>query len=158
LRDEEGGYDSSSFSSSLGPINDGSAQTATTPIVVAWRALSACDGLSGAPLGSAVKDGFDTTVAWLCCTVTFGGQVVVEQAELRRESSKAQGPFEIALTDFDSRPPGYESEENDMMTFPKPIPEVIAVLRSVMDTDDGVITKGMMRFRRFELKNFYEAL
>lgn len=112
--------------------------------MVAWRALSACDGLSGAPLGSAVKDGYDTTVAWLCCAVTFGGQVVVEQAEQRLASSNQaqQGPFEIVPTDFDCRPPGYESEESEMATFPKPIPEVVAVLRSVMDTGDDVIGKG----------------
>ena len=38
-----------------------------------WKSLACCDGLlCGHNLGHTVKEGFDCTISWLCCTVVFG--------------------------------------------------------------------------------------
>ena len=117
-------------------------------VVNAWRALASCDGLTGSPLGSPVKQGFDWTLAWLCSALTYGGQVVVQNAERRlsigtRNSDNAGNdktdPIVITPTDFDCRPEGYASQENEMMTHPKPIPEVIANLHRILDNGDSTL-------------------
>jgi hypothetical protein len=104
-----------------------------TALVNAWKVLACCDGLCGSPLGAAVKQGYDWTLTWLCCTLTFGGQVVVNSAEKRDTSSEQ---LVIAASDFDSRPVGYQNEENDMTVHPKPIPEVLETLKKLVQADD----------------------
>lgn len=106
----------------------------TTGLVNAWKSLASCDGLCGAPLGGAVKQGYDWTLTWLCSTLTFGGQLVANAAEKRLGSSEAV--LQISPLDFDCRPSGYQREENEMMVHPKPIPEVLATLRSLVETGD----------------------
>ena len=102
-------------------------------LVAAWKSLACCDGLCGAPLGAAVKQGYDWTLVWLCCTLTFGGQIVAAAAEKRQGSSDV---LQISALDFDCRPHGYQKEENEMMVHPKPIPEVISSLRSLVAMND----------------------
>lgn len=102
-------------------------------LVTAWKSLACCDGLCGSPLGAAVKQGYDWTLIWLCSTLTFGGQIVAGAAEARQGRSDT---LQISPLDFDCRPAGYQREETDMMVHPKPIPEVIATLKSVVERND----------------------
>lgn len=115
------------------------------PLVMeAWRTIACCDGLTGAPLGVSVKRGFDSTVAWLCSCLTFGGQAIVAVAERRTQNdgrSLDRGPLEIVDADFDTRPPGYVQQERDGMVHPKPIPEVVERIVFYLESGDEVISK-----------------
>jgi len=129
--DEEQGFEVDHDGNSSS--NNGSSQqqgNGETALVNAWKVLACCDGLCGSPLGAAVKQGNDWTLTWLCCTLTFGGQEVVSSAEKRSGTSSEQ--LTIAASDFDSRPNGYQTEENEMMVHPKPIPEVLATLKKLL--------------------------
>ena len=101
-------------------------------IVDSWRILSSADGLCGSTLGMVVKNGYDWTSTWLACTLTFGGQSVVRAAE-KRLGPVHSADFVISPVDFDSRPADYEDDESDMMMHPKPILEVVAALKSLLD-------------------------
>jgi pimeloyl-ACP methyl ester carboxylesterase len=109
------------------------------PIYLVWRQLGCLEGLCGSALGIAVKGGFDTTVAWLCNTLTFGGQTVVEAMEHRHKWSdeeaynKLNELGDVQPSDFDCRPPGYEKQESETVVHPKPIPEVVTDLKSIME-------------------------
>ncbi|KAG7338807.1 hypothetical protein IV203_026277 [Nitzschia inconspicua] len=108
------------------------------PIYLVWKYLGCCEGLCGSALGITVKGGFDTTVAWLCSTLTFGGQTIVEAMEHRhrwsddeaRSKMNELGPVEPS--DFDCRPPGYEQQESETVVHPKPIPEVVDNLKKIL--------------------------
>jgi len=121
-----------------------------SPIFQVWKFLGTCEGLCGAALGIAVKGGYDVTVAWLCCLLTFGGQTVVEGIEHRHKWTDDQARTSLAQlgnvvpTDFDCRPPGFESQESGMTVHPKPIPEVIEGLKSIIQENpaDAVLTDG----------------
>lgn len=102
-------------------------------LVTAWKMLACCDGLSGSTLGAAVKNGYDCVVSWLCCTVTYGGQVVATAAQRRLASSDV----DVIAADFDSRPAGYQLEESDVLIHPKPIPEVIDALKRCLESGDN---------------------
>jgi len=118
-------------------------------ILEAWKALACCDGLVGAPLGIAVKRGFDSTVAWLCATVVFGGQTVVSAAENRlrqKGPTLDSGPPEIIASDFDLRPPGFPEDENEEVVHPIPIPEVIGKLACCLEAGDETLARGKFRF------------
>jgi hypothetical protein len=120
------------------------------PIYLVWKYLGCCEGLCGSALGITVKGGFDTTVAWLCSTLTFGGQTVVEAMEHRHRWSddEAQskmsemGPVESA--DFDCRPPGYEQQESETVVHPKPIPDVVEDLKKIIaeNPSDSILNSG----------------
>jgi len=122
--------------------------TSSSPLRSAWEILACCDGMCGAPLGMAVKSGFDSTIAWLCCCLTYGGQIVVEQAELRlsAESSNAppsmEGGLAVTPSDFDQRPGGYEKQESAKMVHPKPIPEVLETLKRLLTESGDSLTPG----------------
>ena len=105
-------------------------------LVLAWKSLACCDGLCGAPLGTVVKQGYDWTVTWLCNTLTFGGQIVAEASEKRRGGQRSSETLHILPEDFDCRPSGYQTDETDEMVHPKPIPEVVATLKRVMERSD----------------------
>lgn len=106
-----------------------------------WKVLACCDGLTGAPLGIAVKRGFDSTVAWLCSLVVFGGQTVVAMASKRRQGQGESSSMEIAPEDFDARPPNYREQENEGMIHPIPIPEVISKLTYFMEAGDETLVQ-----------------
>lgn len=118
----------------------GVAQPTRPLIMEAWKYLSTCDGLTGATLGSAVKRGFDATVAWLCACLVFGGQPLVDAAEQRG------GELAIVPSDFDTRPPGYTAEERDGVVFPKPIPEVVERLAYFASSQDEEIRSCKFSF------------
>lgn len=113
----------------------------------AWKALACCDGLCGAPLGLVVKESYDCTVSWLCSTLTFGGQVLVEVAEKRSVQNKAgedgSGDLLILSSDFDCRPQGYERDETEVVVHPIPIPAAIASLKEVVNSGSTSIRSGM---------------
>mmetsp|Transcript_4365 Transcript_4365/g.6292 ORF Transcript_4365/g.6292 Transcript_4365/m.6292 type:complete len:916 (+) Transcript_4365:298-3045(+) len=109
--------------------------TYTSTILDVWKSMSCCDGLCGATLGSAVKNGNDCTLTWLCCTLTFGGQVVAVKAE-KRVSTVPETALEILSEDFDLRPIGYECEENEFQVHPKSLPEVIETLKNLKKIGD----------------------
>ena len=142
----------------LGDTEAGIEIDCQAPIFLMWKMLGCCDGLCGSALGVAVRGGFDCTVAWLCSALTFGGQTVVEAAEHRlsqspdgaAQSLSQLGP--IVSSDFDCRPPGYEKLESDVVVHPKPIPEVLASLRQLLEanSNDEMIKSGettMLNFR-----------
>jgi len=132
-RELESGYDVGESSIADGTYLDGSDDLELSGLVKCWRAMSCCDGLCGAPLGSSVKQGNDWTVSWLMGTIVFGAQVVAGAAERRTPGST---PMVVAPIDFDCRPAGFEREETGTMIHPKPIPEVMATLKSVVDSGD----------------------
>ncbi|CAB9500052.1 whole genome shotgun sequence [Seminavis robusta] len=116
----------------------------TNPIQSAWEALSCCDGLCGAPLGAAVKIGFDETLAWLCCLLTYGGQIVVDNAERRLAAtmpSATDRPPVVVPSDFDQRPEGYTSQESAKLMHPKPVPEVLESIKGLIASNkDAFLT------------------
>lgn len=113
-----------------------SFRNSSSPIKSAWEILACVDGLCGAPLGMAVKSGFDSTISWLCCTLTYGGQVVASKAERRLAVDNAttlpnaENVLPVIPSDFDQRPEGYEQQETGKMVHPKPLPEVLEKLRA----------------------------
>jgi hypothetical protein len=98
----------------------------------------------------AVRGGFDCTVAWLCSTLTFGGQTVIESVEHRLNlaiDDGAKSPTqlgEISAKDFDCRPPGYEKQESETVVHPKPIPEVVEFIRKILEENpnDEILKSG----------------
>ena len=93
-----------------------------------WKSLACCDGLCGHHLGHTVKEGFDCTISWLCCTVVFGPQVLAEQAE-KRWDKQSYDDREIIPEDFDLRPPEYQLDEEYFAKHPLPIPDVLSSLK-----------------------------
>jgi pimeloyl-ACP methyl ester carboxylesterase len=123
----------------LGSSSGRSEESASSPIQSAWEALACCDGLCGAPLGMTIKIGFDSTVAWLSCFLTFGGQIIVDAAERRlREAAPSissvtdRPPPRILATDFDQRPEGYQRQDSAKLVHPIPAPEVLDILKSLV--------------------------
>lgn len=116
----------------------------SSPIRSYWETLACCDGMCGAPLGMAVKLGFESTVVWLCCCLTFGGQLVVEQAEERQSSPSMDGRLEVKPSDFDLRPEGYEKQESSKMVHPKPLPEVLENLKSLLAENGDSFSSGKL--------------
>ena len=121
-----------------------------SPIFLVWKALGCCDGLCGSALGMAVRGGFDCTVAWLCSTVSFGGQTIVEAMEHRLNLSLDDTGYspsrlgEVNPKDFDCRPPGYESQESETVVHPKPIPEVVESIKKILteNSEDEILKSG----------------
>jgi len=113
--------------------------SSSSPIITAWKFMSCCDGLCGALLGSAVKNGHDYTFTWLCCTLTFGGQTVARSAERRLTSSSSSPlePFKVTEEDFVCSQNAFEYEENEFVMYPKSIPEVIRQLKSFLEIGDS---------------------
>ena len=126
----DAGEDGIEYNDSLGAIS-----TQAPMAIEAWKTLACCDGLTGAPLVFAIKRGFDTTVTWLCSTLVFGCQRIVAAAE----SKNGEGS-PVDAHDFDLRPKGYEAKEAEGVMHPKPIPEVLNVLISIMENGDESIS------------------
>lgn len=126
------------------------------PIYQVWKYLGTCEGLCGSPLGTVVRGGYDVTIAWLCSTLTFGGQVIVESMEHRHQWTEEQawksaGQLgQVQPVDFDCRPPGYQAQESETVIHPKPIPEVLAEMTKLVDSNpnDQALKSG-----RFEREN-----
>jgi len=134
-------------SSGILNAEEGNADGCRAPIFLVWKFLGCCEGLCGSPLGVTVKAGFDTTVSWLCSMCVFGGQTVVEGMEDRHKWSnfeacrKLHELGEAKDSDFDCRPPDYESQESDAVVHPKPMPEVLEALKEILEEnpDDEIL-------------------
>lgn len=125
--------------------NNGVLHSQQPMLIEAWRVLACCDGLTGAPLGVNVKRGFDSTVTWLCSCLVFGGQSIIAVSEERSRNEGRplnSGPLEITPADFDTRPQGYQRQEREGMTHPRPIPEVIEKLAFCLESGDQGIAVG----------------
>ena len=118
-----------------------------------WKSLACCDGLCGHHLGHTVKEGFDCTISWLCCTAMFGPQVLVEQAEKRWDKQSGDDQ-EILPEDFDLRPPRYQLDDNSLANFPLPIPEVLSSLKALATHTDAV-KEGLFRVLSLFLRSCY---
>jgi len=119
----------------------------------AWNLLACCDGLCGSVLGTAVKDGFDSTVSWLCDLVTFGGQIVSNAAEKRLLQERKNDAPDVNVTDsgisvissdFDLRPSDYAEDDDSEGVYPIPIPEVTEKLKRILDRLDEITSKFRM--------------
>lgn len=145
--DEEVGIE---FDDRVGPV------PSRNLIQEAWKVIACCDGLTGAPLGIAVRRGFDSTVSWLCCGLIFGGQVVLD-AMLKRQKQQGGldgGQRDVLRSDFDCRPPGFADEETETVFHPKPIPEVVEQLAVFLQAGDASMAKrklALCRLVRFQL-------
>jgi hypothetical protein len=136
--DEEEGFEVNGLSA----ISEYNAHDEDDGIAAAWRMLGCCDGLCGSPLGFSVKNSYDSTVTWLCCTLTLGGQRIVRAAEKRLEGSTRGQDVQIVASDFDTRHFGYQEEESDIMIHSKPITEVIIALKRCLAGDNASIKHG----------------
>ena len=108
-----------------------------------WDALARCDGLTGLPLGVAIKDGYDCTIDWLSGITTLGCQRVALAAESRLKSSQPNHsiPFDevtIEAKDFDFLYPQSDKAENAMTMPPLPLPYVLQALQDLSD-DEHVV-------------------
>ena len=101
-----------------------------------WKCLSCCDGLTGMPLGVAVKEGYDCTVTWLCCTVTFGCQHLIETAENRLKnqikSKDADCELIVQSSDFEFCKDSFLNGLNETLMYPIPMPKVLAKLQQFL--------------------------
>ena len=101
-----------------------------------WKFLSCCDGLTGMPLGVAVKEGYDCTVTWLCCTVTFGCQHLIETAENRLKnqiiSKDADCELIVQSSDFEFCKDSFLNGLNETLMYPIPMPKVLAKLQQFL--------------------------
>lgn len=134
--------------------------TEAEALIKLWKLLACCDGLCGNPLGHAVKEGSDCTISWLCSAVIFGPQVLVENAEKRRNeqlscNASADSEFNILPEDFDLRSRGYKLVEDNTAKYPTPIPEILASLKVM-----AALTKAFKEgtFPRHYLREFVLSL
>jgi len=144
--EEEGNRFADALSSGIS--ND--SLTDSSLVLEAWKVLACCDGLTGLPLGVAVKQGFDATVSWLCSCLIFGGQTLVQVAEDRRKRMgkfDQNSPLIIDAADFDGRPPNYAADESNGKMHPKPIPEVIDRVATYMEREDTAIASLSHEFQ-----------
>lgn len=117
-----------------------------------WKVLACCDGLCGHHLGHTVKEGFDCTISWLCCTVVFGPQVLIEKAEKRWDTvdvvsrSRDGIDHEIIFNDFDQRPSGYLWDEDAISKYPLPIPVVLSSLKKLLAKQLHAVKEGLLCF------------
>jgi hypothetical protein len=138
------------LSSGINDTERGVVDSCQAPIYIVWKYLGCCEGLCGSALGITVRGGFDTTVSWLSSLLTFGGQTVVEAMEHRHKwsdeeaYSKFQELGQIEESDFDCRPPGYETQESETVVHPKPIPEVLDALKKIIEDNpnDELLNSG----------------
>lgn len=147
--DEEEG---NGFADALSGGSSNESLTDSSLVLEAWKVLACCDGLTGLPLGVAVKQGFDATVSWLCSCLIFGGQSLVQVAEDRRKrmgNFDQNSPLIIDAADFDGRPPNYAADEMNGKVHPKPIPEVIDRVASYMEREDVTIASRTLQMKCF---------
>ena len=79
-------------------------------------------------------------MAWLCCTITFGSQVLAEKVEKRSDSAD---DLVFLPEDFDLRPDEYQwDEEEDIAIRPLPIPEVLSSMKAIFLMEKDMIHEG----------------
>lgn len=114
-------------------------------IIRLWTTLSRCDGMTGMPLGAAVKGGHDCVLAWLFSMVTFGCQRVALQAEKRRKglqpSLSPLSSSDILVTDEDFSIE-LDCAVDDLTEVKKalllPLPAVLKILKEIVEDTAGI--------------------
>ena len=110
-------------------------------ILQIWDTLGLCDGLTGLPLGAAVKDGYDSTIDWLSGMVTLGSQRVVLAAEKRCKTSQSKHiSFENVTVEDQDFEVSFAPISDSSGTPPLPLPYVSQALQAVVDSCDAIST------------------
>jgi len=129
FEDEEEGIEITAvFSRDTSPDEDTlSCQTdeKNNVILEVWETLARCDGLTGLPLGAAVKEGDDCVIDWLSCLTIFGSQRVAKEAEKRMDGKT---DVVIQSVDFDVSVSQRDDDEEETRLVPLPLPGVITLL------------------------------
>lgn len=126
-------------------------------LIEVWNILACCDGLCGAPLGFAVRNGYDCVVSWLCAAITYGSQRVASAAENRLKDSSAKNIVGSDLDpildiDFDCRVDDfYKQEGSETMIHPISLPEVTQRLKKIYSSHCGG-RDGSLRSINVELR------
>lgn len=104
-----------------------------------WDTLARCDGLTGMPLGTTVREGHDCVVDWLTCLLILGPQRVALAAEDRcKNCGLSDNPLLVKPCDFEFHYHGYEDADDDdsIDRLPTlPIPKVLSDLEKFADAD-----------------------
>jgi len=116
-----------------------------TNIIKVWNTLSRCDGMTGMPLGAAVKGGYDCVLAWLFGMVTFGCQRVALRAEKRRKehrsslSTRSSSDILVAEEDFDIVFDSHAANIGEEVKVALlSLPEVIKTLKKMAQDTAGI--------------------
>jgi hypothetical protein len=105
-------------------------------ILGVWETISRCDGLTGFPLGAAVKEGDECVIDWLSCLAIYGSQRVALEAEKRNKNSSDE--LNVKAIDFDIRfSPAQVSEKERLPTLP--LPAVITLLYQLFQEKEEII-------------------
>ena len=128
----------SGIQSPTSPSSSTQTKSEEDKVLDAWKALALCDGMCGAPLGSAIKEGYDCTVNWLCSTVIYGVQVIAEAAE-RREKQSGKGGDEIIVLPPDFSRLSSLGFGGGLGAYPVPIPEVVSTLKVICDEGTNLL-------------------
>jgi len=113
-------------------------------IVEAWDLLSSCDGLTGMPIGMAVKEGYDCLVSWLCSCLIYGSQRITENAmkriNLPKSSECKLADIIIEPSDFDlyANARRFQETQDDLAMYPIPIPTIIDKLIQLSTHKDAL--------------------
>ncbi|GFH45976.1 hypothetical protein CTEN210_02450 [Chaetoceros tenuissimus] len=107
-----------------------------------WDTLGLCDGLTGTPLGSAVKNGFDTTLDWLSGLLIFGSQRVIlasrERMNLTSPKQYSTSELNVLDQDFESLISPVPHSAGNLQVSLLPLPYVQNALHSVIESCNGL--------------------
>ena len=107
-----------------------------------WDTLGLCDGLTGTPLGSAVKNGFDTTLDWLSGLLIFGSQRVIlashERMKLNTPIQYSTSELNVLDQDFESLISSVPHSAGNLQVSLLPLPYVKNALQSVIESCNGL--------------------
>ena len=107
-----------------------------------WDTLGLCDGLTGTPLGSAVKNGFDTTLDWLSGLLIFGSQRVIlashERMNLTMPKQYSTSELNVLDQDFESLISSVPHAAGNLQVSLLPLPYVKNALHSVIESCNGL--------------------
>lgn len=113
-----------------------------------WKVLACCDGLCGHPLGHTVKEGADCSIAWLCCALIFGPQVLAEQAEKRWRKAGAGDDRSVFVSDdFVLHPSDDQWDDDDVPQHPIPMPVVSLCLKE-LSAQRNALQQGTFHLQR----------
>ena len=109
-------------------------------ILVLWEVLSRLDGLTGMPLGIAVKEGHDCVVSWLSCIAIFGAQRVALNAAKRccKKSSINSSDVCVEESDFAAAITSHKTDDEEQVESLLSLPHVIQKLKQAHQEKDGM--------------------
>jgi len=145
-------------------------------MIEVWETLARCDGLTGYPLGAAVKEGDDCVIDWLSCLVIFGCQRVALEVEKRIKSDHQDKSANTTIRglsikeNIDVKPTDFEfihyerdgddhddDHDDDMKLPPLPLPSVITSLSRLFQEKDHILdskytTQNDRKFNPIQIK------